>query len=547
MVSVKTDGFTNAKKRARELLDLLQHACKKYEGKIPIDTQDIQDKVARVKDRLEQQVFEVAFFGAFSDGKSTIIAALTRSLDIPISVDPTTNRVERYRHGDWMFVDTPGTFSLHDEVTRSHDEVTRSYISEADLVVFVVNAVNPLPKSQEELVRWLLVDLGKEPHVIFAINRMDEVADLEDETDFENHVRVKRQALLQTLQEICGRPCDPEVVAISADPYEQGLEDWLENIEEYERLSRLQSLIVAIEEHLGRAAEQIQANAGMASVRDGIETVLNRLEDLRKHLQPVHEMLAQREKELAQECDRLEQLVNEAYLGIREDVEAMRRDLFDSLDACVDQRALKNLIERDIGEDGMVLERKITNIVERWGQSLTGQAKPIFDGVAASMEENDNLFSDLMKRGGPELIKVFQKIFGGNTRQIADGAIRIRDALNIPIKFKPWGAVKLAKFLKKIAWLAPLLEGLPIIIEIIQEHKLRSLVTELKDVVNQALEEFFGNFTRDEFERQACPGLSEIRQMAKEQETDLLQVRKELRIIDKAVIDFRNLRNYGWK
>ena len=396
-------------------------------------------------------------------------------------------------------------------------------------------------------MRWLLVDLGKEPHVIFAINRMDEVADLEDETDFENHVRVKRQALLQTLQEICGRPCDPEVVAISADPYEQGLEDWLENIEEYERLSRLQSLIVAIEEHLGRAAEQIQANAGMASVRDGIETVLNRLEDLRKHLQPVHEMLAQREKELAQECDRLEQLVNEAYLGIREDVEAMRRDLFDSLDACVDQRALKNLIERDIGEDGMVLERKITNIVERWGQSLTGQAKPIFDGVAASMEENDNLFSDLMKRGGPELIKVFQKIFGGNTRQIADGAIRIRDALNIPIKFKPWGAVKLAKFLKKIAWLAPLLEGLPIIIEIIQEHKLRSLVTELKDVVNQALEEFFGNFTRDEFERQACPGLSEIRQMAKEQETDLLQVRKELRIIDKAVIDFRNLRNYGWK
>ena len=108
-------------------------------------------------------------------------------------MEPTTDKVERYRHGDWIFVDTPGTFS--DKLL--HDKVTRSYISEADLVVFVVNAVNPLPKSQEELVRWLLVDLGKEPHVIFAINRMDEVADLEDDADFEHHVQVKQRTLLQ--------------------------------------------------------------------------------------------------------------------------------------------------------------------------------------------------------------------------------------------------------------------------------------------------------------------------------------------------------------
>ena len=179
--------------------------------------------------------------------------------------------------------------------------------------------------------------------------------------------------------------------------------------------------------------------------------------------------------------------------------------------------------------------------------ALKNPDRPIFDRVTASMEENDNLFDGLIKRGGPELIKVFQKIFGGNTRQIADSTIRIRDALNIPIKFKPWGAVKLAKFLKKIAWLAPLLEGLPTIIDIIQERKLRSLVTELKDEVNQALEEFFGNFTRDEFERQACPALAKLRQTAKEQEADLLQVRKELRIIDEAVLGFRNLRNHGWK
>ena len=542
MDSMNTDGFTNAKERAKERLDSLQHACKKCEESFSVDTRDVQGKVTRVRARLDQEVFEVAFFGAFSDGKSTIIAALTRSLDIPIAVEPTTDKVERYRHGDWMFVDTPGTFS--DKLL--HDEVTRSYISEADLVVFVVNAVNPLPKSQEELVRWLLVDVGKEPHVIFAINRMDEVADLEDDADFEHHVQVKQRTLLKTLHDICGRPCEPSVVAISADPYEQGLEDWLDDPEEYKHLSRFQSLIVAIEEHLDRAAEQIQANAGMASVRDGIETILDRLEELDKELQPIHEVLAQRATELDQESDRLGQLVSQAYLGIQEDVDIMRRALLDSLDACIDLGGLKNLIERDIGKDGEILEKKVTNIVERWGQTLTGQAKPVFDQISASMEESDSLFGDLVKRGGPELAKALQKVFGGNPRQIADGILRIRNALNIPLKFKPWGAMKFAKFLKNFAWLASLIEGGLTVIDIYREYRLASEVAKLKEVINQGLEEFFQTFSRDEFERQACPGLAEIRQMAKEQETNLLQIKKKLRAISDAVLDFRNLRHHGW-
>ena len=541
MASVNTDGFTNAKERARERLDALQCACKKCEESLSVDTRDIQGKVTRVRARLDQEVFEVAFFGAFSDGKSTIIAALTRSLDIPIAVKPTTDKVERYRHGDWMFVDTPGTFSGK----LLHDEVTRSYISEADLVVFVVNAVNPLPKSQEELVRWLLVDVGKEPHVIFAINRMDEVADLEDDADFEHHVQVKQRTLLKTLHDICGRPCEPTVVAISADPYEQGLEDWLDDPEEYEHLSRLQNLIIAIEEHLDRAAEQIQVNAGMASVRDGIETILDRLEKLDKELQPVHEILAQRAKELSQESDRLEQLVSQAYLGIQEDVDSMRCDLLDSLNACIDLRTLKNLIERDIGKDGEILERKITNIVERWGQTLTGQAKPIFDQISASMEESDSLFGDLVKRGGPELAKVLQKVFGGTPRQIADGILRLRNALKIPLKFKPWEAVRFAKFLKNIVWLAPLIEGVLIAIDMYREHKLASEVAKLKEVINQGLQEFSEAFSRDKFEQQACPGLAEIRHMAKEQETSLLKIKRKLRAIGDAVLDFRKLRQDG--
>ena len=78
MDSVKINDFTNAKDQARERLALLQQTCQQYAEFLPVETQDVQEKMARVRIRLEQEVFEVAFFGAFSDGKSTIIAALTK-------------------------------------------------------------------------------------------------------------------------------------------------------------------------------------------------------------------------------------------------------------------------------------------------------------------------------------------------------------------------------------------------------------------------------------------------------------------------------------
>ena len=53
----------------------------------------------------------------------------------------------------------------------------------------------------------------------------------------------------------------------------------------------------------------------MASVRDGIETILDRLEELDKELQPAHEILAQRAMELDQESDRLEQTGEPSLLG----------------------------------------------------------------------------------------------------------------------------------------------------------------------------------------------------------------------------------------
>ena len=57
----------------------------------------------------------------------------------------------------------------------------------------------------------------------------------------------------------------------------------------------------------------------------------------------------------------------------------------------------------------------------------------------------------------------------------------------------------------------------------------------------KGLEEFFKTFTRDEFEQQACPALSELRQMAKEQETSLREVKEMLRATNDAIFEFKRL------
>lgn len=138
-----------------------------------------------------------------------------------------------------------------------------------------------------------------------------------------------------------------------------------------------------------------------------------------------------------------------------------------------------------------------------------------------------------------ELAEVFRVAFGGSARGIADVILRLRDVLNIPFKFKPWGALKFAKFLKVLAWLGPIIEALPTVMDMIQKRKLDKAVADLKEVLNQVLGELF---TRNEFERQACPGLAEMQRISEEEKSKLRKVEDMLRISGETNQEFLTLR-----
>ena len=89
-------------------------------------------------------LFTLAFIGQYNSGKSTIISALTEKRDIPIDADVCTDKVTGY---DWEAVhadgqntirllDTPGIHAGYPD----HDELTYQTIDKADLLVFVITS-----------------------------------------------------------------------------------------------------------------------------------------------------------------------------------------------------------------------------------------------------------------------------------------------------------------------------------------------------------------------------------------------------------------------
>jgi hypothetical protein len=76
----------------------------------------------------------IAFIGQYDSGKSTILRVLTGRSDIVIDSDVCTDMVTAYDWNGVRLLDTPGIHALYPD----HDEKTYDTISRADLLVFVI-------------------------------------------------------------------------------------------------------------------------------------------------------------------------------------------------------------------------------------------------------------------------------------------------------------------------------------------------------------------------------------------------------------------------
>jgi len=485
--------------------------------------------------------FSIAFFGSYSDGKSTILSALTKRLDIKIAPGPTTDEIREYEYKDFFIIDTPGLFSEK----LMHDEKTKRYISEANIVIYTVDPVNPLKESHHKILKWLFDDMGKIKSTIFAVNKMDSIADLEDEDDFLSFSRIKTKVVLDTLHDIVRFENEPAVVCIAGDPYKQGLDFWLQRPEEYKSLSRIEKLVDKIEKFVDEARENLILLAGKSVIMDTVNQVVKQLNDIEKIQSDKVELLETNLAEIESKARRGEKDITRNHMNIRQQVIDLRRDILQALWGADNVLALREVITTEIGSNGIILEEKINNIIRKNTEEVLKGQERLVKSISTTISFYQEINSELMQMAKALGGKLGDRLLMQSTKELSAKIINLRDITKLPIKFKPWGATKWAQ---KITSFGKFLKALPIIIETANiiiitytEFKFNKEKAELEREVKELFQEFLETFTCQEYINTYCSAYKEVIRNKDELATSINEIKSELHKIRKAITELKFL------
>ncbi len=501
------DQFT---KFAAEKLSVLQ-ALDELEGllgemqALGIDTAQDAEKVGKAREAIASDALRIALLGAFSDGKTSVVAAWLGRVfgDMKIDMDESSDRVVEYTPAGLPdkchIVDTPGLFG-DKELTEAgrqimYEEKTRRFISEAHLILYVVDATNPLKETHGDVVRWVLEDLQKLDSTIFVINKMDAVSDLRDEAAFNAQAVIKRDNLKSKLQRAAGLS-DAQlnalnIVCVAANPNGRGLPFWFGKPTEYDARSRIPQLKAATMATLSSSVPDVlRAKTGMDVVRDIVAVKI-------KAVEQQFQALSQGRAQILQEIERVEESIGRGRrevlrhaTSLGEELDALDKTLMGKLRP-LEMEDLRTYLEDEIGwigdEVGMKLQRRIKSIVDKYAEQSAEVTNQVVKDVARQI---DNTRSFLESMGGKAAGWAGDGLKGlqGMSPEAIKGAIFVaRDLLGnmgVVIKFKPWEASKLAGGVAK--WAGPVAAALQVGGDVYQHYKqseLEAKLTEAKEKI----------------------------------------------------------------
>lgn len=474
-----------------------------------IDVSGILAKIDEHLAALSSRRFTVVLFGAFADGKTSVISALTRRLGLAIGPGPTTDRLQTYEYRDVLLVDVPGLFSTEEQ----HDAITRGYISEANLLVFVLDPKNPLKRSHEEALRWLLLELGKVTAAVFVLNKMDEVADIRDADSFESMSATKSRVVREELARLgVSAPDSVAVICVAADPDGMGQEYWRERQQDYDRLSRIQALRAHVDARIALEREELELIAGKAGVIEASRLLAVRLEELRAVLCEDLDVLETRNGEIERRLDAMERKLRRTQFLIREDTLALKKKTLQAVEGATTPSQLGKIITGRLGKGGELLGEELALIVQKHTEEVVAAQVAFAD----ELDESATFFEGHLRKVGNALGKLGARMAKVNPRKVADAILKARDALKVPLKFKPWEALKWGKWMKgagkALGIFGVVLEGLEVLMEVGNELLLQKRKGMIEDLVTQVFARFEAELAPDAFEAEYFPAVLTARE-----------------------------------
>jgi GTPase Era involved in 16S rRNA processing len=399
----------------------------------------------------EGNKLKVALIGGFSEGKTSIAAAWLgkHKSEMLISHQESSNSVTVYEiDDDLILVDTPGLFGYKEKFNsdigeqENYKDITRKYVSEAHLILYVMSPTNPLKESHKNELNWLFRDLNLLPRTVFVLSRFDEVADIADDDDYEINFQIKKDNVVSRLKDLInlkdGETQHMSIVAVSANPFDSGFEYWMTDPERFKKLSRIPFLQQV-------TAKKIEESGGLEKL--ALETSKSIIKDVLLREIPVaiekYENLAEQTEKLTVNKERAEKellslskKISASQVSLKDFIIDHFVDLILQLKGCSIE-TISEFFEREIGDEGIVLDTKIQNAFSRNIDAVTSDLVRIQSSLNSDISAFNAHLVAMGRQGLDWMVK--GNIINASTIKST------RDLLWSSLKFKPWGAVNLAK------------------------------------------------------------------------------------------------------
>lgn len=455
-------------------------------NKLNLDCNEEMDKLQKVINTIQNDIINIVLVGSFSDGKTSLIAGWLdeEKPDMKIDPDESSDEILVYK-SDFLpeyckIIDTPGLFGDKEDAV-SHNklsEKTEKYIDQATIIIYVTESGNPIKDSHKDLLKWILNDLHKLDNTIFIINKMDEVSDLTDNSEFLNMSLEKKKTLKNKLKEISNLSDSDldklHILCLSTDPQKKGIPFWHEHRDEYETRSRIKTLeqetnLILSENTVSSLVNKTGYDVVNQMVTEKLNVVQNQMEIIDDVLPKLEESLRRNEKDYKH--------AEEQILKIRPKFQKKLRESEDKLIRQLNQTTLEDIgdfIDTKIGIEGERFIDEINYITEDFFNQTSNK---ILSNLQKKIEHEVNIqneiYEDRIKKGGEaaaNALKAAGKMPANEMKQFVFAA---RDIINkifgANIKFKPWQALKIAEGVGKGLGIAG--AGLDVGIEIFEAIK----------------------------------------------------------------------------
>lgn len=506
----------------------------------------VNDKLANAIRDVSDDKLRVALIGGFSEGKTSIAAAWLERLDkstMNISHQESSNAVTVYEAGpDCVLIDTPGLFGFKEQenetsgTAEKYKEITRKYVSEAHLILYVMDPTNPIKESHRDELNWLFRTLNLLSRTVFVLSRFDAVADVEDANDYARNLVVKQENVVSRLKDLVAlseeEVAQLAIVAVAADPFAMGTEHWLSNLEAFRELSRIKLLQQA-------TSNKVASAGGVAAVV--AETKRSIVRDILGKQLPV---AIQNDEKIAGELSRLEKSNAQLQQNLNKtktSIANVRVDLADSVVSLFTNLILEaqnlsldsmpEFVERHIGSGGELLNTRLQRVFNEHVGPISLEVKNMSLDVDLEVNHFNTAVRDYGKQGINSVIK--SGAINNNTILAGrDALVSAVSAVGFDIakllKFKPYGAINLAKGVNGALSVIGLgLELWDSYEKYRQEEKFKETKKTMVSNFNQQRTELLSLINGPKFITQFCPELIELQTNVQSVEEAVLETRNK--------------------